>query len=127
MMAMSCTEEVPLSSVVPMANILTEAVQARHATVNGESSVCIYPLTLLPPAGVPCDTPRIIHGRVAGGGGRFPGSNAHYTCDGGYSLVGSTTTLCAITGASTTVCHLHDRATCSSSLILLGRRGQENT
>jgi hypothetical protein len=64
---------------------------------------------LFPPAGVPCETPRILHGRVAGGGGRFPGSNAHYTCDGGYSLVGSATTSCATNGASTFVYNLHCR------------------
>ena len=98
-----------MSSVVPMANIITKAVQVRHTTVNAKCSVRIYPLTLLPPAGVPCDTPRILHGRVAGGGGRFPDNTANYTCDGGYSLVGSTTTFCATTGASNTVYHLYGR------------------
>jgi hypothetical protein len=62
--------------------------------------------------GVTCETPTApictaslssvcgsaIHGKVTGGGGTYPGTDAAYTCDDGYTMVGSSTAQCDVQG-----------------------------
>jgi hypothetical protein len=52
--------------------------------------------------GVPCETPQYLaHGSVTGGGGYFPGIDAHYTCDDGYYSISHTgTSSCDTNGES---------------------------